>query len=208
MYLPSHFVETRYDVIRELIRDHPLATLVTLGPQGLDANHIPLELDPDPAPHGTLRGHVARANPVWRDFRAEVDALAIFQGPSAYVSPSWYPSKASTGKVVPTYNYLVVHAYAPLRIIHDEAWLRALVERLTNRFEAENPKRWHVSDAPPQFIDTMLRAIVGIELPVAKIQAKWKASQNRPEADRMGVAQSLRQLDDADAQAMAGWVER
>src|SRR5207249_12230142 len=125
-----------------------------------------------------------------------------------YVSPSWYPPRASTTKVVPTYNILVVNPYAPRRIIHAEAWLRALGERLTNRFEAENPKRWHGSDAPPHFIDTMLRAIVGIELPVAKIQAKWKASQNRPEADRMGVAQSLRQLDDADAQAMAGWVER
>src|SRR5215470_8004937 len=136
MYMPAHFEETRPEVLRRLIHDHPLAALVTLGSDGLNANHIPMELDADPAPLGTLRGHVARANPVWRDFSPGVDALAIFQGPQAYVSPGWYQTKQETGKVVPTYNYAVVHASGPMRIIEDRAWLRAFVERLTNRHEA------------------------------------------------------------------------
>src|SRR5262250_1279673 len=122
MYIPAHFEETRPEVLRRLIHDHPLAALVTLGSDGLNANHIPMELDADPPPFGTLRGHVARANPVWRDFSREVEALVIFHGPQAYVTPSWYPTKKETGEVVPTYNYIVVHAYGPLQIHDDVAW--------------------------------------------------------------------------------------
>ena len=203
MYVPSHFEETRADVLHQLIRAHPLAALVTLGAAGLNANHIPFEIEPAPAPCGTLRGHVARANPVWRDAAADVDALVIFQGPQAYVTPSWYATKRETGKVVPTYNYMVVHAYGPLRVVEDRAWLRALVERLTNRFEAARPQPWAVKDAPGDYIETMLGAIVGIEIPVARLVGKWKASQNRPAKDRTGVIAGLHESGSPDAALMA-----
>lgn len=208
MYVPSHFEETRPEVLHQLIRDHSLAALVTLGSQGLDANHIPLEVDPGPAPLGTLRGHVARGNPVWRDFSPDVEALAVFQGPQAYISPAWYETKRETGKVVPTYNYIVVHAYGPMRIIEDQAWLRGLVERLTSRYEAGRADPWKVTDAPADFIEQMLGAIVGIEIPLTKLIGKWKVSQNRPSADRDGVVKGLREMDDRDAQAMSALVKK
>lgn len=208
MYLPSHFKEERPEILRRLIAEHPLGALVTLGPEGIEANHIPFLHDPDPAPHGTLRGHVARANPVWRDHAKDVEALVIFQGPQTYVTPSWYPRKRQTGKVVPTWNYLVVHAYGPLRAIEDGAWLRGFVERLTNRFESARSEPWQVTDAPPDFIETQLKAIVGIEIPVTRLLGKWKASQNQPPADREGVVRGLRAADRPDAAEIAEWVER
>jgi transcriptional regulator len=207
MYLPAHFEETRVEVIHQLIREHPLAALVTLGSAGLDANHIPLEIDPEPAPFGTLRGHVVRANPVWRDFSRDVEALTVFQGPQAYISPAWYQTKKETGKVVPTFNYIVVHAYGSLRIIEDEAWLRGLVERLTTRHESGRAEPWKVSDAPEDFIKTQLRAIVGIEMPVTRLVGKWKVSQNRPPVDREGVVRGLSEMNDANAAAMARLVK-
>jgi transcriptional regulator len=207
MYVPPHFAEARPEVLQQLMRQHPLAVLVTLGVDGLNANHIPLEYDPEPAPSGTLRGHVARANPVWRDFSTEVEALTVFQGPQQYITPSWYPTKADTGMVVPTYNYLVVHAHGPLRVIDDPAWLRQLVGRLTSHFEAERPAPWQVTDAPDDFIAQQLRAIVGIEIPVTRLVGKWKASQNRSRADREGVVRGLRELGDPEAAVMAHWVE-
>lgn len=205
MYVPAHFEESRPEVLRRLIHDHPLAALVTLGSDGLNANHIPMELDADPAPLGTLRGHVARANPVWRDFSPGVDALAIFQGPQAYVSPAWYQTKQETGKVVPTYNYAVVHAGGPMRIIEDRAWLRAFVERLTNRHEAGRPQPWKVTDAPADFIEHMLGAIIGIEIPLTKLAGKWKVSQNRPATDLDGVVRGLN--GESGARAMADLVK-
>ena len=207
MYLPKHFEETRVDVLHGLIHAHPLAALVTLSPGGLDANHIPFEIDPEPAPFGTLRGHVARANPVWRDFSRDIEALTVFQGPQAYISPAWYQTKKETGKVVPTFNYIVVHAYGSLRIIEDEAWLRGLVERLTTRHESGRAEPWKVSDAPEDFIKTQLRAIVGIEMPVTRLVGKWKVSQNRPAVDREGVVHGLGQMKDANAAAMAALVK-
>ena len=203
MYRPKHFEESRIDVMHALAREHPLATLVTLGATGLNANHIPLEVEPEPTPLGTLRGHVARANPVWQDLAAGVEALAIFQGPSIYVSPAWYPSKRETGKVVPTYNYAVVHAYGPVHIVEDAAWLRSLVERLTNRFEAGRAEPWQVSDAPAGFIDTQLRAIVGIEIPISRLHGKWKLSQNRSAMDHAGVVAALSASADPAATAVA-----
>lgn len=208
MYVPSHFEETRPEVLHGLIREHSLAALVTLGPEGLNANHIPLELDPGPAPFGTLRGHVARGNPVWRDFSRDVEALAVFQGPQAYISPAWYQTKRETGKVVPTYNYIVVHAYGPMRIIEDRTWLRGLVERLTNRYEAGRAEPWKVTDAPADFVEQMLGAIVGIEIPLTRLVGKWKVSQNRPSPDRDGVVTGLREMNDRDAQAMSGLVKK
>lgn len=208
MYVPAHFEETRFEVLQRLIHEHSLAALVTLGPAGLNANHIPLELDPQPAPLGTLRGHVARGNPVWRDFSRDAEALAIFQGPQAYISPAWYQTKRETGKVVPTYNYAVVHAYGSMRIIEDRAWLRGLVERLTIRHEAGRPEAWKVTDAPADFVEQMLGAIVGIEIPLTRLVGKWKVSQNRPAADRDGVVKALGELNDGEARAMSSLVEK
>ena len=203
MYLPGHFEESRIDILHQLIRERPLATIVTLGSAGLNANHIPFELSAEPAPLGTLRGHVARANPLWRDFSENIDALIIFHGPRAYVSPSWYPTKQATGEVVPTYNYIVVHAYGRLQIIDDPRWLRGLVTRLTEGFEAARAQPWHVTDAPDGFIENQLGAIVGIEIVISKLFGKWKASQNRPVVDREGVVKGLSESNDADSLALA-----
>lgn len=203
MYLPSHFAEQRTEVLQQLICAHPFGMLVTLEPDGLNANHIPFELDAGVGPFGTLRAHVARANPVWRDCSAQTEALAVFQGAQSYISPSWYAAKQDGGKVVPTYNYIVVHAHGPMRIVEDTAWLRGLVERLTTRYEAGRAEPWKVDDAPADYIDQMLSAIVGIEIPITKLAGKWKLGQNRSAADREGMALGLRESGDADALALA-----
>ena len=208
MYLPSHFEETRAEVLRQLIRSHPLGALVTFGAAGLNANHVPFEFDADPAPFGTLRAHVARVNPVWREFSKEVEPLVIFQGPQTYITPSWYQTKKETGKVVPTFNYIVVHAYGAMRVIEDAGWLRKFVGGLTDRFEAARAQPWAVSDAPEDFVAMQLRAIIGIEIAVTRLIGKWKTSQNRPAADQKGVVAGLRESDDAVAQAMAAAVEQ
>ncbi len=208
MYLPSHFEETRAEVLHQFIRSHPLGALVTFGADGLNANHVPFESDPHPAPLGTLRAHVARANPVWRQFSREVEPLVIFQGPQTYITPSWYQTKQETGKVVPTFNYIVVHAYGAMRVIEDAGWLRKFVGGLTDRFEASRAQPWAVTDAPEDFIAMQLRAIVGIEISVTRLIGKWKTSQNRPVADQKGVVAGLRESDDAVAQAMAVAVEQ
>ncbi|MBS0447128.1 MAG: FMN-binding negative transcriptional regulator [Proteobacteria bacterium] len=204
MYLPKHFEETRPEVLHELVRAQPLALLITLGERGLDANPIPLILDADPAGGpGILRGHVARANPVWREARGDVEALAVFQGPQAYISPSFYPSKADGGKVVPTWNYVTVHGRGSLRAVDDADWLRAFVTRLTERHEGPRAAPWAVSDAPDDYIATMLRAIVGIEIVLTSLVGKWKVSQNRPAADRAGVVRGLEDDATRDAHAQA-----
>jgi transcriptional regulator len=203
VYLPSHFAETRVEVLHELIGAHPLGALVVATPGGLDANHIPFEVDPEPAPFGTLSGHIARANPLWREAPRDADALVIFQGPSTYVSPAWYPTKSETGRVVPTWNYAVVHAHGPLRFIDDRAWLRRFVERLTNRHEASRPEPWQVTDAPAEYIEAQLGAIIGLEIPVSRLVGKWKVSQNRSAADRAGVSDALSREGDQTGQAMA-----
>ena len=208
MYLPSHFEETRAEVLHELIWRHPLGTLVTFGADGLNANHVPFEFDPHPAPLGTLRAHVARANPVWREFSKEVEPLVIFQGPQIYITPSWYPTRKETGKVVPTFNYIVVHAYGAMRAIEDAAWLRNFVGKLTDRFESPRAQPWAITDAPEDFIAMQLRAIVGIEIQLTRLIGKWKTSQNRPAADQEGVVAGLRESDAAVAQAMAAAIEK
>ncbi len=207
MYLPSHFEEARADVLHQLIREYPLGALVTLNAQGLNANHIPFEIDGSVEPCGVLRGHVARANPLWREQSQTAEVLVIFCGPQAYVTPSWYQTKSESGEVVPTYNYLVVHAYGPLVVHQERDWLRGLVTRLTERFESGRAEPWQVSDAPGAFIEKQLGAIVGIEIPVTRLIGKWKASQNRPAADRAGVARGLNESGNVDDLTLARWIE-
>ena len=173
------------------MRERPFAALVTVGAGGLTANHIPLLLDPTAGPYGTLRGHLARANPQWSDFSVETPALVMFTGPDAYISPNWYPSKQEHGKVVPTWNYVAVHAYGTLEIHQDPEWLRGLVTQLTETNEAQFASPWAVSDAPADFIDGMLKAIVGVEIRIDRLEGKWKQSQNRSAADREGAAAGL-----------------
>ncbi|WP_460843890.1 FMN-binding negative transcriptional regulator, partial [Noviherbaspirillum agri] len=213
VYIPSHFEESRPEVMHELIRRHPLGTLVTLGESGLNANHIPFEIDPDPAPFGTLRAHVARNNPVWREHANDMEALVVFQGAHAYISPSWYATKQKDPRVVPTYNYMAVHAYGPLRVVEDRDWLRALLERLTNANEAvahgpEGAGLWRISDAPESYIEKMLAAIVGIEIPVSRLVGKWKVSQNQPAVNRESVECALRTKGGESNAAMADAVAR
>ena len=205
MYVPKHFEETRIDLLHALIREHPLGTLVTTTSAGLEANHIPFEISGEGG-FGTLRGHVARANPVWKDASPDHDALVLFGGPQAYISPAWYATKREGGKVVPTWNYAVVHVHGRLRTIDDAGWLRALVTRLTDRHEAARDDRWRVTDAPEEFVAQMLRAIVGVEIAITRIVGKWKVSQNRPERDRAGAAEGLLREGDEAARAMAALV--
>ena len=192
MYLPAHFRETRPDVLRGFIRDHPLGLLVTQNRTGgVDANSVPFVLDAEGDAPGVLRAHVARANPLWQEARDDAEALVVFQGAQGYVSPGWYPSKAVHGKVVPTWNYVMVQARGRLRAIDDRTWLRAFVTRLTERHERSRPAPWAVADAPADFLETMLGAIVGIEIELTSIVGKWKVSQNRSAADRAGVVDGL-----------------
>ena len=204
MYLPKHFEQPDPEAIARLLAAHPLATLVWPAADALTAEHLPLLWDRGPGDGalGTLRGHVARANPLWRD-GAGAEVLVVFQGPQAYVTPSWYPSKAATAKVVPTWNYAVVHARGALRITEDAAWLRALVGRLTDTHEAARAQRWQVDDAPADYIEQLLRAIVGIEIELTSLQGKWKVSQNGSAADRAGVAAGLESLGSDAARNLA-----
>ena len=190
MYLPAHFAERRPDVLRQAIENHPLGLLVTSGESGVTADDLPFLFDEDPQPPGTLRAHVARANPLWR-LADGAEVLVVFQGPQAYVSPAWYLSKQEHGKVVPTWNYVMVQARGRLRAVDDRDWLRGFVERLTERNEATRPAPWQVGDAPADFVAAQLRAIVGIEIELSSLVGKWKTSQNRSAADREGVAKGL-----------------
>jgi transcriptional regulator len=192
LYVPEHFRETRIEVLRGLIARHSLGTLVAVTSEGITANHIPMQLLPAADGPGLLRGHIARANPLWRLLQNDAPVLAVFIGPDHYVSPTWYPSKREHGKAVPTWNYATVHVRGHIRFIEDAGWLRALVESLTDEHEQGIVNRWRISDAPVDFIDGMVRAIVGFEIRVSAIEGKVKASQNRSAADRAGVAEALR----------------
>jgi len=208
MYTPKHFKEERPELLHQLVRDHPLGLLITLGEQGLEANPIPFLLDLDASGQAVLRAHVARANPVWKDARTDIETLVVFQGPQAYISPNWYATKAEDGKAVPTWNYITVQARGRLVVRDDAVWLRELVTRLTQRHEATQAQPWAVSDAPPDYIDAMLRAIVGIEIPLTSLQGKWKVSQNHPAVNREGVSQGLRAMGGDRALTVAAAVEQ
>ena len=191
MYVPPHFAEQDKAQLHQAIRETRLATLVTLGSEGLEASHVPILLDEGEGPWGAIRGHLARANPQWRRAATETPALAMFLGPDAYVTPSWYATKRETGKVVPTWNYLAVHAYGRIEFFEDAERLRDIVTSLTRRHEGWRAAPWAVSDAPEDYIRAQLRGIVGFRLPVERLEGKWKLSQNRTEADRQGVIEGL-----------------
>lgn len=195
MYIPKHFDEPSLDVMQALLRDYPLATLVTLSVDGLNANHIPLHWVDDGTEYGCLRGHVARANPMWSDADVErsLDVLAIFQAESAYISPSWYASKQQSGKVVPTWNYAAVHAYGALRVMDDALWIRNQLEEMTAHNETAFPEPWAVSDAPYDFTEQLIEQIVGIEITVSRLSGKWKISQNQSTENQNSVIKGLHQ---------------
>jgi len=232
MYMPAHFEENRPEVLHRLIVEQPFGALITHGPNGFDANHLPFEFDAklvpgggeaklppgggdakpastgsDPATqtHGILRAHVARANPVWQEVAANPEALVIFQGPTAYISPTWYPSKHETHRQVPTYNYMVVHAHGRIVVRDDEAFVRGLVARLTRKMEAGEAVPWKMGDAPADYIAQMLGAIVGLEIEVTRLVGKWKLGQNKEAADRRGAAEALlaRESDEQKAVGQA-----
>jgi transcriptional regulator len=179
------------------MRGHPLGLLITAGPGGLVANPVPFLVYADASKHGTLRAHVARGNPHWQELAAVEQCLVVFQGPQAYISPSWYPTKRETGKVAPTWNYVTVHAWGRPRVIDDAAWLRRQLDDLTLLKEGTLPAPWKVGDAPASFVMSQMKGIIGVEIPIDRIEGKWKVSQNRPKADRAGVIEGLRGGGDA-----------
>jgi transcriptional regulator len=193
MYLPTHFLEDRTDVLHAFIQRHPLGALVAMTAAGLTADHIPMRIRQGPSAAGRLCGHVARANAVWRTLEADAPVLVIFRGADSYITPSWYAAKAETGKVVPTWNYSVVHANGRIRFIDDAAWVDAFVRELTDVHESARDPPWHVTDAPSDYINQMVRAIVGFEIEVDRLVGKFKANQNRDARDREGVAAGLRE---------------
>ena len=203
MYLPRHFHEANLPALHRAIGEARLAVLITSGPQGITASHLPMLLDPSPQPNGRLLGHVARANPQWRDYDGKSEALAIFTGPEAYISPAWYATKKVTGKVVPTWNYVAVHAYGRLEFFDDPVRLRSLVGRLTERHESRRPAPWSVEDAPKDFIDGQLKAIVGFEMAIQRLEGKWKLGQNRSVEDRAGAIAGLKEEGGPGEQAVA-----
>lgn len=191
MYIPAHFAETRPEELHRIIREHPLGMLVTHGKAGLDADHIPFEVDAGAGTHGVLLAHVARANPLWQCCPTGTPAMVVFRGAQAYISPNWYPSKHETHRQVPTWNYEVVHAYGTITVHDDERFVRRVVAQLTRRHEATEPKPWKMGESAPEFIDNMLRHIVGIEIAITSLKGKVKLSQNREVRDRRNAADTL-----------------
>ena len=191
MYLPSAFRQDDLAELHAQMQASPFALLTSAGATGVQASHLPLLLAPDEGEFGTLYGHFARANPHWRDLQGGAEALAVFSGPDAYISPGWYPAKAEHGKVVPTWNYIAVHARGPVELIEEPERLLQIVSRLSDQHESGRERPWAVSDAPREYIDSMLRAIVGFALPIRRLEGKWKLGQNRSAADQAGVRDGL-----------------
>lgn len=203
MYLPKHFAETDVAAMHALMRAHPLATVVHSGPQGLVANHLPLHLSAELAPNGCLQGHVARANTLWKEAGPDAQVLVIFNGPEHYISPSSYASKARDGRVVPTWNYVAVHAHGTLRVIDDAAWVAAQMQALTSTHEAGRATPWSVEDAPADYIERMRMAVVGIEIVVSRLEGKWKVSQNQPAENQESLVAALEADDNEQSTTMA-----
>jgi transcriptional regulator len=191
MYLPSHFAVTEPEALHELMRAHPLGALITCGELGLDANHLPFEFDAGEGEHGILRAHVARNNPLWQEVKEGDEVLVIFKAVDGYVSPSWYPSKQAHHQQVPTWNYAVVHAHGRIRVRDDARFVRRLLASLTRVHEAAEPAPWKMADAPRDYIEAMVQAVVGIEIEVSQLVGKFKLSQNKEEGDRLGAVDAL-----------------
>ncbi|USV57099.1 FMN-binding negative transcriptional regulator [Aeromonas encheleia] len=191
MYLPSHFAVTESEALHELMRAHPLGALITCGELGLDANHLPFEFDAGEGEHGVLRAHVARNNPLWQEVKEGDEVLVIFKAVDGYVSPSWYPSKQAHHQQVPTWNYAVVHAHGRIRVRDDARFVRRLLASLTRVHEAAEPAPWKMADAPRDYIEAMVQAVVGIEIEVSQLVGKFKLSQNKEEGDRLGAVDAL-----------------
>lgn len=208
MYRPSLFREDRVEVQHALIRANPLGLLITAGAGGLIANPVPIVVDDDGTDYGTLRLHLARANPQVAELASVSECLVVFQGPQAYVTPTWYPTKQASGKVVPTWNYATVHAWGTPTLIEDPAWLRRQIDDLTGLLEDPRPVPWQVDDAPAPFVAAQLRGIVGVEIPISRLEGKWKMSQNRPEVDKLGVVDGFREQGEAGVELAALVAER
>lgn len=209
MYIPASFRESRIAMLHELMRRHPLGLLVTHGASGLQASPVPFLLDPDDGEFGVLRAHMAKANPHWRDLAGLAECLVTFQGPEGYVTPSWYPGKAETHRVVPTWNYAIVQARGRPTVVDDAAWLRRQLNDLTAGQERRRPQPWSVSDAPADYIAAQMKAIIGIEIPIERIEGKWKMSQNKEAPERTGVIDGMRSTADPHRNpAVADGVER
>lgn len=204
MYQPPHFREERLEIQHALIRAHPLGLLISSGEDGLLANPVPFLLDAEAAPKGVLRAHLARANRQWQALAAGQPALVVFQGVDTYITPSWYETKKETGKVVPTWNYAIVQVRGPVRVVEDREWLRRQITALTAEHESSRSEPWAVTDAPDDFVEAQLKGIIGIEMTIETIEGKWKVSQNRPLADRIGVTAGLA----AEADPRAAEMER
>ncbi len=202
MYIPRFNEESRPEVLHALIKSRPFATLITLGASGLVATHLPMVFDPSDGTHGTLRCHLSRANTQWRELNPAVEALAIFTGPEHYITPSWYPEKSEDGKVVPTWNYAVVHAYGQITLVEDPAWLLTHLKSLTTQHESSFEHPWKVTDAPEDYIASQMRGIIGIELPIRRLEGKWKVSQNKSEPTRSSIEQGLEDLNTPQSLAM------
>lgn len=207
MYLTSHFKEENTEKLHQYIRTLNFGVLVVADEAGIEANHLPFRLNAEAGPFGTLECHVSRNNPAWQCIADGGRVLVIFQGPNAYISPSWYPSKVDAGRVVPTWNYLAVHAAGPAQVIQDPVWLKEHVRRLTDQHEAGRESPWSLDDAPGDFIDRLAAGIVGIEIRIDQLIGKLKASQNQSEANRMGVKRGLAGEADFNAQAMSELIQ-
>lgn len=208
MYIPKAHQFPQPQDIQRLMAAHPLGAWVCATDSGLQAHHLPFFLDPNRGPYGTLMGHVSRANPVWQLLNEGTPSVVMFQGPQAYITPGWYPGKTAHGRVVPTWNYGAVHAHGTARVVTERAWLLQMLEHLTNAQEAGRPEPWRVTDAPDDYINAMLQGIVGIEIPIARIEARLKASQDEDLQDRLGTVHGLQGQGGDGPQAMALWVEQ
>ncbi|MEJ6004458.1 FMN-binding negative transcriptional regulator [Paucibacter sp. AS339] len=206
MYIPPCNAEQDLATLHDLIAKHPLGTWITLATEGLTANHIPFLIDRARGPHGTLRAHVARANPVWRELSGEQESMVVFQGPQSYITPSWYPTRLNSGAVVPTWNYAVVQAKGIAQVQHDPAWILQMISDLTDQQESTRALPWKVSDAPAAFIERLAQAIVGIEIPLDSLSGKWKLSQDEAHADRLGTVAGLAASMDVNSQTLSHMV--
>jgi len=208
MHIPKHFEETDLSVLHSLVKSHPLGTWVSQSQGELIANHIPFLIDNRANTNGVLLGHVAKANPVWKTLSENESSIVIFQGAETYITPSWFPSKHEHGKAVPTWNYAVVHIHGVPRIIEDKKWILSHLNALTDEHESNQESPWEVADAPKDFVNRMLKGIVGIEITIERIEGKWKTSQNKADVDKLGVIAGLNARNDAKCKEMMEYVKK